>query len=109
MRRKKNFAGILIIVLVFAMAVINCDNGSTSGNGGTVLKLSDNATLAQAEAKVAELQSKSDISALAIAGLSGIEITLSFYSEATWPTVKESVIPSINVYVEGYNSGALKI
>jgi hypothetical protein len=35
MTNKRNWLGILAIVLIFGMTVVGCDNGSTNGNGST--------------------------------------------------------------------------
>jgi len=34
MNNKKNWVGMLVMVLVFGMAVVGCDDGSTNNNGG---------------------------------------------------------------------------
>ena len=36
MANKRFWAGILVIVLVFGMAVVGCDGGSTNGGGGSI-------------------------------------------------------------------------
>jgi hypothetical protein len=112
--KNKWFMGFCVL-LIFWLVLAGCDTGTGGDDDGgssseTVERLNDNATLAQAKAKVQELLDKDDLTSGAGLNLATRKVEMSQMNDTQWQQgYQAQYIPIINGYVDGYNSGQYKI